>query len=154
MSGYMDIDNPTLTALDEIESKYGEGAYITARYFTSLPQFEYIKSVGDPGAQGGAFLYHEKDGEGAFLRQLIVKYYDDPADLDAETELAFLTMLSGAEHIIQLIGDGQASIEPYGIALLLEYVGHGDLSNLIHRVKGGDVQIPNRLLWSFFLCCE
>ena len=39
--------------------------------------------------------------------------------------------------------------------ILLEYMANGDLANLVYRVNEQfDNDIPNRVLWSFFLCCE
>lgn len=36
--------------------------------------------------------------------------------------------------------------------LVIEYVGSGHLLRFLNRVKGAEMQVPNRLLLGFFVC--
>ncbi len=118
----------------------------------SSPRFEFVRRVGDDGAQGGALLYIERQDGGTFLRQLIVKYYDTDGDNDADDEFNVLTQLRGSEHIVQLLGPGRAELGGR-IALFMEYVAHGELETVLDRFSQRRQSIPNRTLWSIFLCC-
>ncbi|RYP26497.1 hypothetical protein DL767_008001 [Monosporascus sp. MG133] len=36
--------------------------------------------------------------------------------------------------------------------ILLEYMKNGDMANMLYRLNEQDEKVPNRVLWSFFLC--
>ncbi|RYP55996.1 hypothetical protein DL769_009996 [Monosporascus sp. CRB-8-3] len=36
--------------------------------------------------------------------------------------------------------------------ILLEYMKNGDMANMLYRLNEQDERVPNRVLWSFFLC--
>lgn len=38
--------------------------------------------------------------------------------------------------------------------LVLEYLENGDVGRLYDRAVQQDILLPNRVLWSFFLCCR
>lgn len=42
----------------------------------------------------------------------------------------------------------------YGPAILLEYIENGTLRQVQNRAYEGNIEIPNRILWSFYLCCK
>lgn len=47
---------------------------------------------------------------------------------------------------------GQSRIQ--GPAILLEYLENGTLLRFLERARGRVRAFPNRLLWSFFFCCN
>lgn len=36
----------------------------------------------------------------------------------------------------------------------MEYMENGTMTRLVQRLEDKDVHLPNRVLWSFFLCCK
>lgn len=74
-------------------------------------------------------------------------------DEAANGEFDALNELRGAKHIIQLLNPGKAVLGKR-LALFMEYVGHGDLGSALDKFTKRRQRIPNRILWSLFLCCE
>lgn len=63
------------------------------------------------------------------------------ADRDAEERIG-----SGPPHITQsLIG----LMEP---VILMEYLENGSVDRLQNMMRRHEIMLPNRVLWSFFLC--
>ncbi|CAJ2509664.1 Uu.00g146900.m01.CDS01 [Anthostomella pinea] len=113
-----------------------ESAFNVVNYFLQDERFEYVQLAGTPGAQGGALLYNERNLDGSFLRQLIVKYYnsedDTKAEQEAEQEANILTQLIGAEPVVQLVDSGGTLLGDR-LGLVQEYIGHGTLSDVFLR---------------------
>ncbi|KAI1329542.1 hypothetical protein F5Y16DRAFT_88585 [Xylariaceae sp. FL0255] len=77
-----------------------------------------------------------------------------------ETEIEALRRLQGSMHIAQpsvLLDDprfSQAISGLSGPALVMEWIEHGLLYNLLERRGDVDEPLPNRVLWCLFLCCK
>lgn len=49
----------------------------------------------------------------------------------------------------------EESLEGFtGPIVVIEYLENGDLARLYKRLVNRDQLLPNRVIWSFFLCCE
>lgn len=68
--------------------------------------------------------------------------------------------LRGAEHIVQLITCTenpllhQTGSDWHPMTMILEHVEHGDLGQLMNRLRRAKQKLPVRMLWSLFLCCR
>ncbi|KAI4868974.1 hypothetical protein F4820DRAFT_408431 [Hypoxylon rubiginosum] len=133
-----------------------ESAEKIVNYFAwNNPTWEFVGVSGKPGAQGGALLCREIVGV-SVARHMIIKYFDSNDVDDALQEEMALRMVKGKEHMIRMIGDG---IDNFGggIGIILEYVGYGTLQDLFDRLlvrkaNGHVFRVPERFLWSLFLC--
>lgn len=105
------------------------------------------------GASANAYIFNEIDEEGEELRQVIVKLgHSHEDDKDTQKELEILELLRESRHIVNSI-----DVERSGLRrpiLIMEYLKHGSLYNLQRRVLHLNTAIPNRVLWSIFLCCK
>lgn len=54
-----------------------------------------------------------------------------------------------------IIGQTSASlIGLSGPVLVMEYLENSDLARLHYRLNKYKADVPNRILWAFFLCCK
>lgn len=133
-------------------------ARVIANYFTTRREYEYVGTAGEPGSQGGALVYNQRNDTGRFLRRIVIKYYERNS-WEAGLEFECLRRLAGAEHIVQLLGEG---MKLFGstTGLIMEYVGYGTYDHMqlrledrrIHRSQ--DLPVPNRFIWRMALCCK
>lgn len=108
-------------------------------------------------------------------RQLVVKYALDTEedatsdnDEDLRNEFRWLRRFAGAEHIIQVLpeynhlwrtrknqsgSDNKGPILSHPV-IVIEYLENGTLDQLITRFGKIERRIPQRLIWSFALCCK
>lgn len=133
------------------------------------------------GNHGGTVLFDKFDvdenGGGEVLaKSLVVKYAldteDDASthnDEDLENEMGWLRKMHYAEHIIQTepeywnlwdddkskVGDGAGAghllKKP---VIVMEYLEHGTLDQLVERFTEAGVRVPDRMVWFFALCCR
>ncbi|KAK7906555.1 hypothetical protein PG985_016292 [Apiospora marii] len=126
------------------------------------------------GNHGGTVLFdkfdQDEDGGEVLAKSLVVKYALDTEedastsnDADLENEMGWLRKMHYAEHIIQTdpaywslwdddkdnAGAGQLLKKP---VIVMEYLEHGTLEQLIKRFKFVDLRIPDRMIWYFALC--
>ncbi|KAH9909293.1 kinase-like domain-containing protein [Xylariomycetidae sp. FL2044] len=125
-------------------------------YFSTYdPRFEYVKRIGDSSLQGGALLFNERSDQSfsPILRKIVIKYFSAPRRLNvvADNEYEMLAALRGAEHIVQLIGEGKLLVNG-NMSIVMEYIGHGTLQDFLSRFSASGRPIPNRILWNIFLC--
>ncbi|KAI0551212.1 kinase-like domain-containing protein [Xylaria curta] len=125
-----------------------------SEYFAKNHNFEFVRRLG-LGSGAVALLFKEETQK----RNVVVKFafseYENrnqQADDELKNELRWLKILHGAEHIVGLLGqelDGSKVSRP---ALVLEYVEYGSIQDLCKRLKARNIRVPNRVLWSMFLC--
>ncbi|KAI1360106.1 kinase-like domain-containing protein [Xylaria arbuscula] len=144
-------------------------------YFAEqIPSFEFNRTLGW-GGNGMAAVFDQKDGKGDHWRSVVVKvlFSDDPSTMDFETEKCDTRELPAeyvnAEHILQILYDGFqeerdagkrrrsrksriATGEPRLNCFVTEMLENGDLSQFISKVRLRGEQIPNGVLWRFFVC--
>lgn len=182
-----------LNTEDFYEAKNAAVADQIARNFTVNPKLKYLGLAGvgrrkqDPvphvayllahlgfhkfyililTIDGGALLFGDMDDDGKVLRKIVVKYsLNQAADDDLRNEANFLNMLSGAEHIAQIIplAETDLNIAARGRrpTIALEYIPHGAIRQFRQRFclyhadmlkQNIAVHIPNRILWRIMLC--
>ncbi|KAI2632245.1 kinase-like domain-containing protein [Hypoxylon sp. NC1633] len=124
--------------------------------FTEESHIKYQKCLGWGGQGLAASLieYNDKDEE---VRHLVVKTglgaWDGVPMLQREKQ--FLRAFLKAEHIVQLVDVGANLLEPQAnpdAMLVMEMVPNGDLRDLFVKVRDHKETIPQKILWSFFLC--
>ncbi|KAI4867445.1 hypothetical protein F4820DRAFT_467885 [Hypoxylon rubiginosum] len=154
-----------LNTEDFYEAKNAAVADQIARNFTVNPKLKYLGLAG-VGRHGGALLFGDMDDDGKVLRKIVVKYsLNQAADDDLRNEANFLNMLSGAEHIAQIIplAETDLNIAARGRrpTIALEYIPHGAIRQFRQRFclyhadmlkQNIAVHIPNRILWRIMLC--
>lgn len=113
---------------------------------------KYIRGLGH-GVTAAAYLFNETDEAGVLVRQIAVKVAASPTrDESIRHELGILTLLQNARHIVNVIDIDQSRLNRPILAI--EYLQFGSLYSLQERLHETEEQVPNRLIWSFFLCCE
>ncbi|KAI0975383.1 hypothetical protein F4678DRAFT_457663 [Xylaria arbuscula] len=129
-------------------------------YFATHHNIVFVRRLG-LGTGAVALLFKESEDEpsGIKERNIAVKFafseYEHrnaQADDELENERHFLTLLQGAEHIVKVLGyevDRSSVSRP---VLVLDYVGYGSIQDLCKRMTVRDIRVPNRVLWSMFLC--
>ncbi|TRX93607.1 hypothetical protein FHL15_005579 [Xylaria flabelliformis] len=126
-----------------------------SEYFAKNHNFELVRRLG-LGSGAVALLFKELETQ---KRNVVVKFAfseyehrNQQADDELKNELRWLKILQGAEHIVGLLGqelDGSKVSRP---ALVLEYVEYGSIQDLCKRMTKRNIRVPNRVLWSMFLC--
>ncbi|KAI1304798.1 kinase-like domain-containing protein [Xylaria venustula] len=138
-------------------------------YFTSSTFWQYERMLGH-GSYGLAILVGQK-GVGSNGFRMVVKVALDSGGTQLRNEISWLKQLNGAMHIVRMIAstDPQsphldnnrdppvawvfdALVRIRGPLLAMEYVNGGNLTNLFSRMEQERVHMPNRMLWSLFLC--
>ncbi|KAI1774025.1 kinase-like domain-containing protein [Hypoxylon cercidicola] len=153
---------------DDIEAE------LRAHFATQYRKFTFEGLIGR-GAFGLAFRLVEKVSENK-VRRLAVKRSLPRKEDDLRNEIRYLMRLRGAEHIVRLLASRDEE-EPMpgrqrargimnarrlglqdsltgitGPIAVLEYMENGDLKQLVNRCIRNDQLLPNRILWSLFLC--
>ncbi|KAH9887504.1 kinase-like domain-containing protein [Xylariomycetidae sp. FL2044] len=120
-------------------------------YFSDARRFTLIKDLRG-GATGLVRLYRETSPEGE-ARRFVLKWpnEDDEAIIgNIQNEKRWLQVLSNAEHIVRILALGPVENLPQEVFLIIEYLENGLLYQFLRRF--GSNPIPNRMLWSIFLC--
>ncbi|KAI0467655.1 kinase-like domain-containing protein [Xylaria cf. heliscus] len=131
-----------------------------SNYFTEHHNFEFVRRLGlGSGAVALLFKEVEREAPGPKTRNVVVKfafseyeYRNQQADDEIENERKWLTMLQGAEHIVRVLGHEVDRSKVPRPVLVLEYVEYGSIQDLCKRMTVHNVDAPNRVLWSMFLC--
>ncbi|KAI0838059.1 kinase-like domain-containing protein [Hypoxylon sp. FL0890] len=129
------------------------------------------------GAFGLTFRVVEKLSADKFRRLAIKRSLRPRQEDDLRNEIEWLKTLRGAEHIVRILAsrdDRESTAGPrrgrrtrlrhsplnlqdsltglYGPIVVLEYLENADITRLYNRLVQHDQLLPNRILWSFFLC--
>ncbi|KAI0966918.1 kinase-like domain-containing protein [Xylaria arbuscula] len=138
-------------------------------YFVSSPFWQYERMLGH-GTYGLAILVGQK-GRGSAGFRMVIKVALDSGGTQLRNEISWLKQLNGAMHIVRMI----ASMDPQspfldnnryppmswvfdalvrirGPLLAMEYINNGNLTTLFSRIEERGLHMPNRMLWSLFLC--
>ncbi|KAI0437082.1 kinase-like domain-containing protein [Xylaria telfairii] len=140
-------------------------------YFSRSTTWECEKTLGH-GAHGTAILVKERSGRDGHQRRVVLKraLADGMAELKAE--IATLGKLRGGAHFSTLLascddltefadpGPSETTFKTIftslhglrGPALVQEYYQNGTINSLKEKAKAQNIDIPNRLLWNFYLC--
>ncbi|KAI0109403.1 hypothetical protein F4776DRAFT_667716 [Hypoxylon sp. NC0597] len=129
------------------------------------------------GAFGLTFRLIEKLSANRSRRLAIKRSLRPQREDDLRNEIEWLKTLRGAEHIVRILAtrdDSESSASALirtrrdrlgaplelhnslmglaGPIVVLEYLENGDIERLYNRLVRHDQLLPNRILWSFFLC--
>ncbi|CAJ2512821.1 Uu.00g009400.m01.CDS01 [Anthostomella pinea] len=133
----------------------GDGSAAVAKrlqtYFSEDKRYVLYRSL-PSGASGDCRGYIEDFGSGR-TRKFVVKWPndDDETVIDGlRNEIAWLQVLRFAEHIVSPLPISTGKELPKDVYIFLEYMENGTLSEFLERI--GSMAIPNRILWSLFLC--
>ncbi|KAH8157089.1 hypothetical protein CIB48_g11154 [Xylaria polymorpha] len=132
-----------------------------SEYFAAHHNIEFVRRLG-LGTGAVALLFREPAREAPETkegRNIVVKFafseYENrnkQADEEIENERRWLTMLQGSQHIVKVLGYEVDRSKISRPVLVLEYVEYGSIQDLCKRLTAGNVGVPNRVLWSMFLC--
>ncbi|KAI1658740.1 hypothetical protein F4813DRAFT_388507 [Daldinia decipiens] len=87
------------------------------------------------------------------VRRFVVKAGISGAHHSVRKETRHLNSLAFAEHIPRIIAFQDHPLMNLGVPLFVsEYLEHGTLSRFQERLRRADQVLPNRILWSIFLC--
>ncbi|KAI0195574.1 kinase-like domain-containing protein [Xylaria flabelliformis] len=140
-------------------------------YLNTSSHWEYEKLLGN-GAYGLAVLLRQKGENGPRRHRMAVKFALESGAKELQSEISWLKRLNGAKHIVQILASCDNLVQPdqevssgfidqtafrslagiQGPVLALEYIENGDMLALFKRMFKDDVHLPNRLLWSLYLC--
>ncbi|KAI2472901.1 hypothetical protein F4781DRAFT_293271 [Annulohypoxylon bovei var. microspora] len=150
-------------------------AELRAHFATQYQRFIFQGLIGR-GAFGLTFCAVERLSMDTCRRIAIKRSLDPRREDDLRNEITWLKTLRGAEHIVRLLAsrddpDPMASFRraprlsmyrPLGLQdslegltgpiAVLEYLENADIARLYERLVKYDQLLPNRILWSFFLC--
>lgn len=134
-------------------------------YFTDVYKLRGGYLIGN-GFNGGAMLFSQHDSDGVFQRKLIVKFaMDEWVDGHLLKEAMLLSQLQFSKHIVNIVhlekpegheleDDGGKRKSPGRAIMVLEFLSNGDLDTLMLRFKAKNRRVPQRIVWSVFLCRE
>ncbi|GAP92950.1 putative serine threonine protein kinase protein [Rosellinia necatrix] len=125
------------------------------QFFAQDPRFRFVKAL-PSGATGDCVCFEERDTAGR-TRKIVLKYPNDSTEetIQAmENEIKWVQILKHAEHTVNPIyirnGPNEGLTGLDRVFIILEYLENGSLSQFVERAE--DVVLPNRILWSIFLC--
>ena len=95
--------NPTplqgIPPLTQFRNNLPEYAADALQYFTQFSTVEFVKEIGNPGVQGGCWLFTERRNGSEFAGQFIVKWYNAYHDFgNSVSEYQILSLLAGPER--------------------------------------------------------
>ncbi|KAI1269768.1 hypothetical protein F5Y18DRAFT_422720 [Xylariaceae sp. FL1019] len=144
------------------------------RCFQDSSSWKYEKLLG-AGGFGVALLLSQRGGDGTPLR-IAMKIAQFGLDEDLKKEILWLRRFHGAKHIVKILAHAddlnnpsqkprpvEAGTAPFaealdvlgglkGPAAIIEYLENGDLEDVFERVQRAAANVPNRFLWSLYLC--
>ncbi|KAI1098239.1 hypothetical protein F4804DRAFT_133074 [Jackrogersella minutella] len=160
----------TNQTVDQIE------AIIRAHFALLYRKFTFEGVLGR-GAFGITFSVVEKLSGNSYRRLVVKRSLDQRRDDDLRNEIDWLKTLRGAEHIVRMItsrddptptnpirGTQRLLTQPTRLTIqesltgltgpiaVLEYLENADMGRLYRRLLKHNQLLPNRVLWSFFLC--
>ncbi|KAI0377255.1 kinase-like domain-containing protein [Hypomontagnella monticulosa] len=138
------------------------------------PRFTFQGPLGW-GAYGVTVCVVEQLARNRSRRLVVKRALRSRGENDLKGEIEWMKRLRGGEHIVRLIAsrddtqgpsarrrarwrffrrsDVEESLEGLlGPVAVMEYLENGELSKLFNRVVRNNFLLPNRILWSFFLC--
>jgi len=135
-----------------------------SEYFTEHHNLKFVRRLGE-GTGAIALLFKETkktevDGKTKTIRRKVVvkvafseyKQRDKEADAELENERKWLKQLEGAQHIIRLLAFEVDKTKVSRPATVLEYAENGDIHGFYEKAAEEEMNVPNRVLWSMFLC--
>ncbi|KAK8131571.1 hypothetical protein PG984_008009 [Apiospora sp. TS-2023a] len=149
---------------------------IRKHFDSQQPRFAY-EDVAGRGSYGMTYRVREELPQGD-TRQLAVKRALEGEEEVLRNEIRWLKELAGSEHIVRIVASHDGEKKQGGFArwarrlssrgskadvteslvglkgpvLVMEYLKNGDLAQLHYRTIKYDLVVPNRALWSIFLC--
>ncbi|KAI1357781.1 kinase-like domain-containing protein [Xylaria arbuscula] len=147
------------------------------RHFETSTYWEFEKSLGN-GGYSLAILLRQKAGFGSDGRRIALKVALPREAQSLRDEINWLKQLHGSKHIVRILASCDDATQPdwesnpgileekplpaqtafnsltqlEGPVVALEYIENGDLLSLFYRIMDEDVHMPNRMIWSLFLC--
>ncbi|KAI1185524.1 kinase-like domain-containing protein [Nemania serpens] len=126
------------------------------RFFATDIRFRLVKRL-PSGATGNCVCFEEKHPQTGNTRKIVLKYPgdDEETTLDAiKNEINWLKVLRHSSHVVNILtiqnGPNAGLRGLDSIFIILEYMENGSLRQFIERSV--DIDLPNRILWSLFLC--
>ncbi|KAI1161998.1 kinase-like domain-containing protein [Nemania serpens] len=126
------------------------------RFFATDNRFRFVKKL-PSGATGNCVCFEERHPQTGNTRKIVLKYPGDDAEttLDAmKNEISWLRVLRHSNHIVKILtiqnGPNAGLRGLDSIFIILEFMENGSLGQFIDRSI--DIELPNRILWSLFLC--
>ncbi|KAK8878985.1 kinase-like domain-containing protein [Apiospora arundinis] len=142
------------------------------------PRFVY-EDVAGQGSFGTTYRVREKLPDGGTRRLAVKRALDGEEDV-LRNEIRWLEELAGSGHIVRIVAShdgvkkqgkiarwarrlslrtsrGSSNIKESleglkGPVLMMEYLDNGDLAQLYYRTIKYGLVVPNKVLWSIFLC--
>ncbi|KAI1761583.1 kinase-like protein [Hypoxylon sp. FL1150] len=138
------------------EEEAQEQAAELKTYFTDNPRFRFIKLIGN-GMNGATFHMRLNDPKVPNITDFIVKraFEEDNAIEQLGEEKNFLRRLRGNKHIVESLDIPNNPLSAHideESWMIQEYIPRGDLYTFMQRVREQRPKLPQRLLWSLFLC--
>ncbi|KAI1820112.1 hypothetical protein F4861DRAFT_90215 [Xylaria intraflava] len=159
------------------EQQRNELAREVRHHFNSKRNFEFESIVGQ-GSYGLACRIIQRHYRGGSRKFVIKRATGDLATAELRREIEAMELLNGSAHIASVIAsiDDQAPQQPRlnrafrqmtarlqnqpnafliglrGPSLVIENLEYGTLTNVIRRSIAKKQLLPNRILWSFYLC--
>ncbi|KAI1747484.1 kinase-like domain-containing protein [Xylaria castorea] len=140
-------------------------------YFSQSPTWECEKTLGN-GAYGAAILVKERSARRGHGRRVVLKRALRAGIAELKAEIATLKKLRRNAHVATLLASCEDVTECAGPdipaakwktiftslrglrgpVLVQEYCQNGTIDSLKEKARTQGIDIPNRLLWRFYLC--
>ncbi|KAH9904191.1 hypothetical protein F4778DRAFT_85719 [Xylariomycetidae sp. FL2044] len=120
-------------------------------YFTENVGYKFARRLGS-GFNGATLLFEELGNGDYVWRKVVVKYLlgqRSPNLLRRERNM--VEMMTGAEHIVQIVPPGLVEIGRVP-DLLMESAGDMSMGDMAKRFREKQTPVPNRMLWYILLC--
>ncbi|KAI0185246.1 kinase-like domain-containing protein [Xylaria flabelliformis] len=161
---------------ERLQREEAEAARRVVRdHFNSLTSFQYERLIGS-GVFGVACSVIEKRRAKPQRRLVVKRANAEDAEGELEHEIITMSRLNGSAHIAMVLAaryDDENVQRPGvfkrlvskiirrknnmlvglpGPTLVLEHLENGTVDNLLNKLRQRNKSLPNRVLWSFFLC--
>lgn len=170
----------TLQNMHDLPGDWRTKALRVGNYFDNSIRYTFLGLLGS-GGYGLAFLIRINHHIYQRLERFVLKCVldgDEKAEENLEEEikhlkasdghqatyhilppLTFCKTLRGAKHIVRILSDntpdfGMGPTTFPGKSMVMEYLEHGSMRRLIDKLSTLAHPLPNRILWSIFLCCR